>query len=272
MIERDEIDERYRRASAANPSRPPHSVRTAVLEEAARVAAQRGREPDIPRRLHPRGYRRPMLFGMLAAAVLAGFLVIPRFLSPDLARMAAMRTNTAASESPAAPASALPQPVAPASRAGPSSMAMDSAVGPQGEPNRAARPPALEEPLPMKTARNAAAKSTPARARSADRGATRRAAQSTDEGEALRAAVATGDVPAINALLDRASDVNARDEKGRTALMLAIMRGRSAAVDALLARGADANAADRGGLTPLQAAMGSGQNAIADALRRAGAH
>ena len=76
MIERDEIDERYRRASAANPSRPPHSVRTAVLEEAARVAAQRDREPDIPRRLHPPGYRRPVLFGMLAAAVLAGFLVI----------------------------------------------------------------------------------------------------------------------------------------------------------------------------------------------------
>lgn len=281
MTDSEDIDDRYRRASAANPSRPPDSVRNAVLEEAARIAAQRGRELEVPRRLQPHGYRRPALLGMLAAAVLAGFLVIPRFLSSDAARMAATRTDTAASAAPAAPAPPAPQPEAPATRAGPTAMTMESSAKPRGENRLGDRPQAAPEETSMiATSRNAAAALKPAapeaaagaRAGRADRADARQAAEPIDVSGALRSAAATGDVAAIDALLDRSSDVNARDEKGRTALMLAILSGQSASVDALLARGADANGADGGGLTPLQAAIGSRQSAIAEALRRAGAH
>ena len=264
MTESEDIDDRYRRASAANPSRPPDSVRNAVLEEAARIAAQRERELDVPRRLHPRGYRRPALFGMLAAAVLAGILVIPRFLSPDAARMAATRTDTATSAAPAAPAPPAPQPEASGTRAGPTAMAMESSAQPRGE-NRLGDSPqgAPEDTSMIATSRNAAATLNPA---------ARDAAETISEGGALRGAAASGDVGEINALLEGSSDVNARDGKGRTALMLAVLSGQGATVDALLARGADANAADAGGLTPLQAAIRSRHSAIAEALRRAGAH
>jgi hypothetical protein len=87
----------------------------------------------------------------------------------------------------------------------------------------------------------------------------------------LRRAAEIGDVPQLQSLLGKQPAINARDEKGRTALMLATLHGQTAAVDALLARGADPNAADARGMTPLQAALAANQPAIAAALQRAGA-
>jgi uncharacterized protein len=62
--------------------------------------------------------------------------------------------------------------------------------------------------------------------------------------------------------------VNARDGKGRTALILAIQYGHVAAVKMLLAHGANASAADSHGTTPLSAAHNRGNFEIIAALDR----
>ena len=93
----DEVDNRYRRESALDPSRPSESVRRAVLEHATQLAAERtaksgpaqlgaGRPPANPR------WWRPTVFGTLAAAALAGLLIIPRFLAPDAPLVGALPT------------------------------------------------------------------------------------------------------------------------------------------------------------------------------------
>ena len=84
--EADEVDDLYRRASAADTSRPSESVRRAVLDHAAQLAAQRSREAgpvniDFIRRAANRPWRRPAIFGTLAAAALAGLMVVPQFFS-----------------------------------------------------------------------------------------------------------------------------------------------------------------------------------------------
>ena len=86
----DDLDERYRRASGLDPSRPSESVRRAVLEHAAQLAAQRAaKNPsriagklDSRRPAANRARWRPAIFGTLAAAALAGLLITPRFLTP----------------------------------------------------------------------------------------------------------------------------------------------------------------------------------------------
>jgi len=102
----DEVDNRYRRESALDPSRPSESVRRAVLEHAAQLAAERSAK-NGPAQIgaarpaaNPRWWR-PTAFGTLAAAALAGLLIIPRFLAPDAPPVGALpttpvRTNAAA--------------------------------------------------------------------------------------------------------------------------------------------------------------------------------
>jgi Ankyrin repeats (many copies) len=86
--EADEVDDLYRRASAADPSRPSESVRRAVLDHAAQLAAQRSIKTgpvdiDITRPAANQAWRRPAIFGTLAAAALAGFMIAPQFFSPS---------------------------------------------------------------------------------------------------------------------------------------------------------------------------------------------
>jgi hypothetical protein len=71
----DDLDEIYRRASALDRSRPSEAVRRRVLEHAAALAA-------APRPAANRARWRPAIFGTLAAAGLAGLLVIPRVFNP----------------------------------------------------------------------------------------------------------------------------------------------------------------------------------------------
>jgi hypothetical protein len=82
--EADDVDDLYRRASAADSSRPSESVRRAVLDHAAQLAAQRSREAaaakiDFTRPAANQAWRRPAIFGTLAAAALAGFMIAPQF-------------------------------------------------------------------------------------------------------------------------------------------------------------------------------------------------
>jgi Ankyrin repeats (many copies) len=86
--EADELDELYRRASAADSSRPSESVRRAVLDHAAQLAAQRSLKAGpvnihITRSAANQPWRRPAIFGTLAAAALAGFMIAPQFFSPS---------------------------------------------------------------------------------------------------------------------------------------------------------------------------------------------
>lgn len=83
--ESDEADTLYRRASALDAGRPSGSVRRAVLDHAAQLAANRaaGQGParsGAGRPVKRQMWWRPAAFGTLAAAVLAGILVIPQYL------------------------------------------------------------------------------------------------------------------------------------------------------------------------------------------------
>ena len=93
----DEVDDLYRRESALDPSRPSDSVRRAVLEHATQLAAERSAK-NGPAQIgarrpaaNPRWWR-PTAFGTLAAAALAGLLIIPRFLTPDAPLVGALPT------------------------------------------------------------------------------------------------------------------------------------------------------------------------------------
>jgi len=54
-----------------------------------------------------------------------------------------------------------------------------------------------------------------------------------------------GDIKGINALLDEGADVNAKDGKGRTALMMASYNGQNGAMEVLIAHGANVSATDQ---------------------------
>lgn len=125
----DEVDALYRRASARDASRPSESVRRAVLDHAAQLAMNRAPGKDSARRgtgLRAKrpSWWRPAALGSLAAAALAGFLVIPQYLTPDAPINPASSSAPAPTPTPAAtpaPASSSaeylqPQAVAPEPR------------------------------------------------------------------------------------------------------------------------------------------------------------
>ncbi|MGO9513526.1 MAG: ankyrin repeat domain-containing protein [Steroidobacteraceae bacterium] len=305
----DDLDERYRRASSVDPSRPSESVRRAVLQHAAQLAAQRAPKKDFrtagklgARRAAHQAWWRPAIFGTFAAAALAGLLITPHYLTPS------------APPAAAPPRTEVPQPTGAAE---PSRM---SSIGPPLRPNVSAETSRTElqakprvfagNPAPQnmksytppnesragaaaapgeEAAAAAGAQNALARARgtagardSAGAGLREtaappagapmaQAARPTDPAAALRQAAESGDVAGLQSLLGQQVDIDARDSGGRTALMLATLHGQGSAVDTLLAHGADPNAADAQGTTPLQAALDGQQPAIAAALRRAGA-
>ena len=96
--ESDPVDELYRRASALDAGRPSESVRRAVLDHAAQLAAraaaqgvgenQPGVGRDQRRPARRRMWWKPAAFGTLAAAGLAGLLITPQFLTPRAPRVA----------------------------------------------------------------------------------------------------------------------------------------------------------------------------------------
>ena len=82
----DEVDELYRRASALDDSRPNELVRRRVLQHAAQLAAERAAQNSAAGIASTRAaqtWRRPAIFGTLAAAALAGLLIVPQFLNPS---------------------------------------------------------------------------------------------------------------------------------------------------------------------------------------------
>jgi hypothetical protein len=90
--------------------------------------------------------------------------------------------------------------------------------------------------------------------------------------QALRLAAETGDLKGLQRLLDQLTDINSRDDAGRTALLLATLHGQTEAVEFLLGHGANPNTPDSYGVTPLSAAMAGNHSTIIRMLKGAGAH
>jgi hypothetical protein len=299
----DDADEEYRRASELDPSRPSEATRRAVLDHAARLAAERARR-SARRRWPLAGVtlKWQAIVGTAAAAALAAVMIAPQFLAPTApagSQQAPAATpgaqevlqKTAPSPAPfpasgeserarippsaraplgeSAPGEAAPavRPAAPAA-----SDAVTTRQLEQRAEANAARAPSLAEQVVVNTAARREASPTASASRA---GAAVRAPsappQELASPEALRHAASAGDLTALQEALTGASDIDARDAQGRSALMLATLNGQADAVAVLLAHGADPSGADAHGTTPLQAAVAADEREIIAMLRRYGA-
>jgi hypothetical protein len=301
----DEVDDRYRRASALDPSRPSEAVRRAVLAHAAQLVAKRATRDEgsmikSTRRAVNQAWWRPAILGTLAAAALAGLVVAPRFLalrSPPAAATASEGSvpNAAPALVAQAPDTRTDERAASAPAVGPESTAKPRASTRSADmPTGGARPkvnaPASDGPAPVVAETASVAPRPRGEAQSTDAmvAGQRRApgktsattaittvprlgAAVTPTDAALRRAAEIGDLSGLKALLEKHADIDSRDAVGRTAVMLATLHGQTNAVAVLLAYGADPNAADADGTTPLQAAKAGDHPAIVAALQRYGA-
>ena len=255
----DQVDALYRRASARDAGGPSERVRRAVLDHAAKLAASRAAGMRSAKRQR---WWRPAALGTLAAAALAGLVVVPEFLtrhapiSPPSSPAPASSTVEVAQ-----PQAAGPEPRAALREEAPAAHAAKKSAEQGGNisvPNVQSAQDAVQPAARIARSAAAGAASAPS-------------AVSMDRAAQLRQAAERGDIPALRALLDQQPLIDARDADGRTALMLATLHGRAEAVEILLSAGADPNTADLHGTTPLQAALAEHQPAIVAALRRAGA-
>jgi ankyrin repeat protein len=280
----EDVDERYRRLSDRDSSRPSEKLRSAILRHASELAVQaRAPESSAPiqfRRHAANGRWRVATYGGLAAAALAGLLIAPHFLTPSTLPMTRLSPLPVHSQEPAAEKAATPAatPAAPQAFAGKVRPSPSPALGPAAgaDTRRAPRAqgPARDSASPPQVAQTQAMPAAPAAramASSPRPAAASATAESLDAPAALREAAQSGNVQRLEALLTERIDIDARDTNGRSALMLAVLHDRKDAVNSLLAAGADPNAADTNGTTPLEAAIAGARPEIAAALRRAGA-
>ena len=83
-------------------------------------------------------------------------------------------------------------------------------------------------------------------------------------------AAETGNIEAVKQHLVAGTDVNAKDDIGRTPLHWSTVFGKNEIVELLMAEGADINAKSDGGRTPLDWAIRSNATETADLLRKHG--
>ncbi len=282
-IPSDGVDDRYRRASAREVGRPSESVRRAVLQHAADLAAQRAsaKQPvdvDFKRRAANQAWRRPAAYGGLAAAALAGLLIAPRFLTPSSPPAETAKTEGAgdtpiAAGAPAPTPSPAAEPAAPAPAAAP-----QPAAAPDGQRRLQAQSNDRER-LSRGQAGSLAAYSAGA-------SAAKSSAQDASRAEQLRA----GD----NALAESApppAEPFARQSGAKPAAPAALFGGRAAAsrpdaasalrqaaalgdlprLRALLAEQPEIDARDDAGRTALMLAVLYGQTDVVNTLLTSGA-
>jgi ankyrin repeat protein len=289
-----ELLKRYRDASRAEPSSPSEAVRDAILAESRRVArvnagkASPRRSDDSQPAPNQSGWKFAA-FGTLSAAVLAAFLVIPRFRGGPENAAPAQTAAPAAKQAPARgavpPTTPLPLPTlgAPEARL-PASMALRKADAQSRVSSASSDAPTPAAAAPAGTATAEAARSDALVRNAAEPAAQMRlqadrpetagasAQESSAGNRSLLPEVKSGELARIASLLDQGAAVEEQDEMGRSPLMLATIQGRLDAVQLLLDRGANPNAADHSGRTPLQEARLRKFAQIEVLLERAGAH
>ena len=92
-----------------------------------------------------------------------------------------------------------------------------------------------------------------------------------EERDSLWAAVRNGDAKKAKELIDKGTNVNAKNEMGVTALWIAATKRKLDVIEVLLSAGADVNARDLIWYqTPLSQAVGEGQAEMTAALIRRG--
>jgi Ankyrin repeats (3 copies) len=267
----NDIDESYRRASALDASRPSEATGRAVLAHAAQLASERAAAETRPPRRSDRIYARPRwrvtMLGSLAAAVFAGLLVTPHFLSiqpapqtqpSPQANLAPPQTNAGSSAAPAVTANETAVESTTAQRVAPARTGRQVARATGANANAT---DAISSSSPKLSAQFAQAIPSPPVAGIP--------VPRSDQSAAMRHAAASGDMVELRRLFEMQVNLEDRDADGRTALMLAVLRGQREAVAALLAQGADPGAADDSGDTPMNAAIAGHHLEIAATLRRA---
>ncbi len=267
------LDARYRRLAALSAGAPAQATRRAILAQARAQAAVRAGDTRRARVATP--WARAGLFGALAASVVAGLIVVPRWRplvtpsAPLEARVAHAQTQV--QSAPAAAAAP------PASATSPTAAPPLVRVRPEDLPAPPLRPapqlhPQAQDAASAPAARGGAVANQEAAISGTTTARVARAPAPANEppDTALRHAAELGDLGQLEALLRGQPDLNARDAGGRTALLLATVNGHANAVAALLAHGADPRLADAQGVTPLAAARAAGNAEIVAIFARYG--
>jgi hypothetical protein len=201
--------------------------------------------------------------------------------APPPASVASAKANTAprARPQPKAPVVARQRAPVAASRA-----AIASNARPQGLPaiapvnnsapaiSPAAPTPAPAAPATSTRVASAAPASASAMSSPAPQPMPAAASASATPSDEFYQAAQSGDLKGLQTGFAGNIDVNARDPKGRTALILAIQHGQLDAVKALLAHGANASLPDAHGTTPMGAAHDRGNFEITRVVERATRH
>jgi len=86
----------------------------------------------------------------------------------------------------------------------------------------------------------------------------------------IHKAAGDGNIEAVKQHLAAGTDVNAKNDRGRTPLHDAAINGHYAIAELLIAAGADVNAKDESGETPLDWAIMNKQTELTDLLRKRG--
>lgn len=287
-FDEDDLTRQYRRLGA--PEAPAPAVRERILAYAAELAAERARGRIVPLR-RPRVFRwRPALFGTMAAAALTALTLAPLLL--HRLREPAKSVQVAANE-PVVVELSGNEAGGSATAAPPVQILSESSPDASPPAPRVARAAAPPPPTEARLAANLTARSAPAAAgASAEAKATQAAALDATQvagGASVRPALiagrpgapapvsalpelaAQGATERVRALLEEGSPVDARDARGRTALLGAVEGGHLDTARVLLEHGADPRLADGSGLTPLAAAERGGRADLAALLRQHGA-
>jgi hypothetical protein len=284
----DEVDDLYRRAAALDASRPSEPVRRAILEHAVKLAAQRSLEAgrttiDFTRPAANRAWRRPAIFGTLAAAALAGLMIAPQFLAthgPDTP----VSAPSAVSQSESAPAAAsgagpatVPAPAPPQAQARESMADMQPSSPPSAEAKKSSVQPRAAAGGSARVAKPAAAvAANNARAEVQSSAAASSAAPASGglKSDARRMQGLTSSMGALSAGRPQAAapvPPAARVADPAAELRRAAEAGDLAALQTLLDQQSAIDARDDSGRTALMLATLHGQSQAVDVLLANGA-
>jgi hypothetical protein len=304
----DELTERYRAASAADPARPSDSVRESVLAYARTVAADQAPR-DITRLRSPAANDSRWRLSAAASVIVAVFATLlawhfhapapVRGTAPNPAASQVTARNQPATGSGASSQPSEPLPIDRAARAAPAPNAVTARSRERVNASADARSPRHDAAADRGTedASVASARQAPARiaggsaadnASSAQvapapaaappdvqarRSQALEAAASARAGAAanspLISAAESGNLERVDQLLRSGTSIEQTDARGRTALLVATLRGDVSMVRRLLAAGARADVADEDGDTPLAAARRQGLPELVSLLEQA---